>query len=580
MKRILIQSCALAALLASSCAKIAEDSLLDPAGDSLFYASIEDGSDSRVYADENLRVLWDADDRVSIFNRYTLNEQFRFTGQTGDNSGWFEPVPQDAFGAGNELDLVYAVYPYRPSTSISNSGILTVELPDNQVYRPDTFGLGANTMVSVTKDNHLLFRNACGFLVLKLYGKDIKVSSITLQGSFNEPIAGKVQVKMEPDGVPELKMSQEAASKVKLICQEPVALGAKPDEAVEFWFALAPVTFEKGFTVEVTDSDGQTYIKFTKKPVEVPRNRKVTMATVSLVWPPVDPSEAVLLPGVFTDANGRKLRFAKGNLQAVLDHGVITNWQFAEHQWDAVGDISQLTDETGVVDRFVFSTTAPKNRWGIHLGFLDYLPVSSDDPNWEEFMEQHYDEYHEAYMTNYQVGSYLPQWHNPDLVAEYGAGWELLKLYDVAMKFDHEEPVPHNMPQPYYNANCTPASIAGIAGLVLFPDDYQQPEGIPLEKLGQISYNSSGVYYATSGLSSSDANSYTLEQWAQMEAAGAVFLRNGVYKNDYDSYDDSFFTRDPIASRHYDIRYEPYYIFSDYSGPEWPDMIRLVKYVD
>ena len=114
----------------------------------------------------------------------------------------------------------------------------------------------------------------------------------------------------------------------------------------------------------------------------------------------------------------------------------------------------------------------------------------------------------------------------------------------------------------------------------LFPDDYQQPEGIPLEKLGQISYNSSGVYYATSGLSSSDANSFTLEQWAQMEAAGAVFLRNGVYKNDYDSYDDSFFTRDPIASRHYDIRYEPYYIFSDYSGPEWPDMIRLVKYVD
>ena len=286
MKRILLQTCALAALLVSSCTKVSEKSFQTPDGESLFYASIEASADTRAYADENLRVLWDADDRVSIFNRYTLNEQFRFTGETGDNSGWFEPVPQEAFGTGNELDLVYAVYPYRQSTSISNSGILTVELPDYQVYRQGSFGLGANTMVSATEDNHLLFRNACGYLVLKLYGKDVKVSSITLYGSFEEPIAGKAQVKMTPDGVPELKMSSEAATRVTLSCMEPVALGATPNEAVEFWFALAPVTFEKGFYVEVTDSEGQTHVKFTKNTIEVPRNRKVTMSTISLVWPP------------------------------------------------------------------------------------------------------------------------------------------------------------------------------------------------------------------------------------------------------------------------------------------------------
>ena len=43
----------------------------------VFYASIEDASepDTRVYVDESLRLLWHADDRVSIFNKYTFNQQ-------------------------------------------------------------------------------------------------------------------------------------------------------------------------------------------------------------------------------------------------------------------------------------------------------------------------------------------------------------------------------------------------------------------------------------------------------------------------------------------------------------------------
>ena len=580
MKRILLMTCALAALLVSSCTKVQEKSFQTPDGESLFYASIEASVDTRAYADENLRVLWDANDRVSIFNRYTLNEQFRFTGETGDNSGWFEPLPQEAFGTGNELDLVYAVYPYRQSTSISNSGILTVELPDYQVYRQDSFGLGANTMVSATEDNHLLFRNACGYLVLKLYGKDVKVSSITLYGSFEEPIAGKAQVKMTPDGVPELKMGSEAATRVTLTCPEPVALGATPNEAVEFWFALAPVTFEKGFYVEVTDSEGQTHIKFTKNTIEVPRNRKVTMSTISLVWPPVDPSEAVLLPGVFTDANGRKLRISKGNLQAVLDHGVITKWQFAEHQWDTVGDISKLTDEMGVVDQFLYSTTAPKNRWGTHGGVETYLPWLYDycNPNWESLMEQYYDEYFNRYLEECQIGSYQPQWMNPDLVAEYGAGWELLDLYDVAMSLDHEEYLGHGGTERYYNAHCTPASIEGNRGLVIFPDNYVQPEGIPLNRIEQIIYSgSSGNLFAYPAISLDQTIAYTASQWAEMELAGAVFMPKGLYKRPYDGFDDSFFSQPSLTSFQFEVGD---LLFNSHTGPECPDMIRLVKYLD
>lgn len=266
-----------------SCQKAGQDvpEAEDPSGKT-FYATIDNDLDSKVYADEELRVLWDADDRISIFDHYTLNEEFRFTGESGANAGWFERVPLDGFVTGNELDYVYAVYPYREGTTIDNDGVLKVDLPEKQTYRKDSFGLGANTMLSVTKDNRLHFRNACGYLVLKLYGLGVSVSSITLQGSFSEPISGKAFLSMTPEGVPALKPAEEASSIVTLLCEKPVELPGNPEQAVEFWFAVSPVVFEHGFTAIVESTDGRTFTPFTKKAVEVPRNRKVSMAPFDL----------------------------------------------------------------------------------------------------------------------------------------------------------------------------------------------------------------------------------------------------------------------------------------------------------
>ena len=83
-------------------------------GRDTFYASLEQpaGVETRVYADENLMLLWHADDRVSIFDRYTFNQEYRFTGETGDNAGSFEKVPNGEFNVGNEIPCVYAVYPF------------------------------------------------------------------------------------------------------------------------------------------------------------------------------------------------------------------------------------------------------------------------------------------------------------------------------------------------------------------------------------------------------------------------------------------------------------------------------------
>lgn len=270
-----------------SCARQEADVPVSP-GRELFYASLEQPVDAetRVYADENLMVLWHADDRVSIFDRYTYNQEYRFTGETGDNAGAFQKVQTDDFVTGNELPNVYAVYPYQASTRISNAQVLTLTLPSEQVYAVRSFGPGANTMVSATEDNNLLFKNVGGYLVLKLYGEGVYVTSLTLKGNADEPLAGKAVVTAPLEGVPSVEMQTGASREITLTCPEPVALGATAEDYTEFWFVLPPTSFAEGLTVTVTGGKGDRFTKSTEKSITITRSEISRMAPLKVSLEP------------------------------------------------------------------------------------------------------------------------------------------------------------------------------------------------------------------------------------------------------------------------------------------------------
>lgn len=288
-----------------SCARQEADVPVSP-GRELFYASLEQPVDAetRVYADENLMVLWHADDRVSIFDRYTYNQEYRFTGETGDNAGAFQKVQTDDFVTGNELPNVYAVYPYQASTRISNAQVLTLTLPSEQMYAVRSFGPGANTMVSATEDNNLLFKNVSGYLVLKLYGEGVYVTSLTLKGNADEPLAGKAVVTAPLDGVPSVEMQAGASREITLTCPEPVALGATSEDYTEFWFVLPPTSFAEGLTVTVTGGKGDRFTKSTEKSITITRSEISRMA----------PLKVSLEPGFDTMPVGNVPDVADGNI--------------------------------------------------------------------------------------------------------------------------------------------------------------------------------------------------------------------------------------------------------------------------
>lgn len=290
MKKIL--AFASLALLALACSK--EDNapkgmLLNNDGDkTVFYASFEkpgvsNAPGTKVYADEDLSLLWNEDDRISIFNKRTFNEEYAFIGEDGDNSGSFEPVPYTGFSAGNDLELIYAVYPYLSRTQINNAGTkITVNLPSVQTFKEHSFGIGANTMIAVTDSYYLSFKNACGYLKFRFYGNNISVSSITLEGNNGEKISGKAYVFPMQGGSPTIEMDITATGSITLNCSDPVTLGTSSTDFTEFIFVIPPTTFSNGFSVRIIDDLGRFFEKSTTKSLTIARNKMESMGVMKV----------------------------------------------------------------------------------------------------------------------------------------------------------------------------------------------------------------------------------------------------------------------------------------------------------
>lgn len=315
---------AMAIVLLGACSTKEIDIQTPVQDDVVFYASFEqpfeDGT--RVYANENLLLRWTADDRVSIFNKLTYNQEYKFSGQTGANAGGFKKVDNDEFVTGNAISHVVSVYPYLETTEIAEDEVISLTLPAEQFYAENTFGLGANTMVSVSENNALQYKNVGGYLMFKLYGEGVNVSSITLKGNNGEKLAGNASVTMPLDGVPSVIMAANATTEITLSCTTPVQLGATEDNCTQFWFVVSPVAFSKGLTITVKDVSGGLFEKSTSKSIIVERNRISKMSPMEVEISEPDPEGVVDL--------GLSVKWATCNLGATKPEELGNEYQWGD----------------------------------------------------------------------------------------------------------------------------------------------------------------------------------------------------------------------------------------------------------
>lgn len=261
-----------AVALFASCAKdIAPEKEETP----VFKAGFESGFETKTYLNESLLNRWNADDRVSIFVGNTYNQQYKFEGKTGANSGSFSQIGNPGFFSGSKLEANYSVYPYSGNTSISEDGVVSFEFPSEQSYEPNSFGIGANTMFAVTEntsDYFLLFKNACGYLKVSLYG-DATIKSVSVRSNGGEVIAGEGAVTATNTEVPSVAMSASGGDMITIDCGEGVQLGTTSETATDFYFVIPPVKFSQGITITAVGLDDTVFAKSTKASFSILRNK-------------------------------------------------------------------------------------------------------------------------------------------------------------------------------------------------------------------------------------------------------------------------------------------------------------------
>ena len=300
MKKLIIFFSALA--LISSCAKMEDTGPVqnDQSNDSaslngglpeVLYASVVDGQDpeTRTYVDGKT-VMWEPGDAVSFFYGNQQNARYVYEGELADSKVQLNLKEHGNSGIAHNYSR--GVYPYDPNTTVETQGEVDkihVTYPAVQTYAQNSFGRGANLMIA-TGDNPagemLHFRNACGYLVIKLYG-DATVKNIQLF-SVNgvDRISGPATIVTDENDIPMVTMSDNASSVVSLDCSnggKGVVLSADQNNPTEFWFALPPVNFKSGIRIVVTDINDLSYKMQTTKAVNVTRNNVQPMAALEFV---------------------------------------------------------------------------------------------------------------------------------------------------------------------------------------------------------------------------------------------------------------------------------------------------------
>lgn len=358
------------------------------------------------------------------------------------------------------------------------------------------------------------------------------------------------------------------SASVKLSVREnaPVGIGRIEEMAIPAILKSADdiITFDEGDEFEVTgyyktQTDVQSFI--------ITENKEVTFSFIEET--PLSIKENGAIKAAFSVGNDKKIYFSQGNLQ----YQASTNtWRFAENQWNFVGKCKSTQyypnqpQDTGNV--FVDGVRCEnENISPTYNGWIDLFGWGTS--GWESGAKA-YQPYDTSTAKNdyYQGGatgnSANIDWgvHNPISNGGNEAGlWRLptIKEWEYLL-----------VSRPNYSEKRGAATVNGVKGLILLPDDWTLPEGLTFK----------------SGMNNNDFKNckYTAEEWTKMEENGAVFLplagyRRGisVIRNNGQYFSASY---SEYGIEHVKFSETIIKIVASFSSPEIAISVRLVKDVE
>lgn len=206
-----------------------------------------------------------------------------------------------------------------------------------------------------------------------------------------------------------------------------------------------------------------------------------------------------------SDDKGSVIRFSKGNLQ----YQATTNtWQFAEHQYDYVGDAAGNTapseSQSGWIDLFGWGTS----------GISGYTPIATCYQPWiTSSNANRYNPYGSASTNLYDGGDNAGKadWGYNAISNGGNTGnmWRTLTNAEWGYVFKTRSTTSGH--------RYAKATVCGKSGVILLPDNWSD---------GTYSLNN----YNTTGAAFT-GNTIDADEWATLEAAGCVFLPAAGYRD-------------------------------------------------
>lgn len=229
------------------------------------FATIEG---SKTELGENGKVNWLAGDAISIFDTATgANTRFTTTG-----NGWFtseSDVPVS--------ETYYALYWYRSAASWKTNVMQSKLFPD-QIAKVGSFGDEVPYMAGKVNlvNKRIEFKNICSHIGFTL-SEELAASgvkSLTLMGNNSETLCGTMQISIDAEGNPSVKVTDPDIY-VRL------HKNGENLEAGTYYFSIVPQTFSAGFTVIVSKADGtQVAVKTEKNITEVSTRNSILPMSV------------------------------------------------------------------------------------------------------------------------------------------------------------------------------------------------------------------------------------------------------------------------------------------------------------
>lgn len=564
--------------LAFSCAEPAAEETTLPvneSGDMVFHATFADPqTKTELYQDgDALKVYWAPNERITLFykgiealskNGGSDGFQAKDLTTISPTADFFGKFP-DVSGSTSTDEYIYAIFPYRGTGNYYtlDSGVPTLKAQSNSTQSPAVENGVAtnNAMVHAGRSNttEIPMHNISSLFRFKVTERE-DICRVEFRGKKNEGFCGLFSFQFDENGVP---VNISAGDK------KVVNLSKKSDYSVPFeqnvWYyiSLIPTNFTNGIKVTLYTPTSKGVRE--TRPVIFERNHcrgavsidsdvefvpsvttsillNGTVATETTLWPrgTAELSYTTLKGPLNNDLTLNDLNLTESDVQwtssdpdvATVENGVVTGvaagtttitvtgakdgvtWFSKDFSVTVTEAASQLVaksftvDENGTTVNFAAGNLYTPDGGTTYAVHSFQGQVYSTEENWSVDGQRDLLQWSEIATREPDTAD------GTDIPTVFNSVWR-------ALTFDQWEYIINtrtaNTLNSVENARYAKATVNGISGLLLFPDEYEHPSDVSLPNKKSI--NKTNCAFSL--------NYYSETAWEKLEKAGVVFLPLG-----------------------------------------------------